>query len=156
MPTSTVPPYKEENIYICDIVDLPPDDDDVKVGRALKRHTFFDLRGEMDITVTDIQDPDGTPIVAAVVAVAVATPASGVAPLVITFDGSGSTGPIIEFLWELDIDAGGYNAISTLETSNFEAVLAGTYTLRLTVTHFDGTTTSVDSATPIVVSAAPV
>lgn len=139
MPASTVPPYKDENIYICDIVDLPPEDDDVKEGRAIKRHTYLDLRDEMDITVTAIQEPDGTPITV-LVADAAAAPLSGAAPLLIEYTAEGSVGPILSWLWELDIDAGGYNLLSTVESSSFEAITAGTYTLRVTVTAVGDTT----------------
>lgn len=140
MPTSTVPPYKDENIFICDIVDLPPEDDDVKEGRAIKQHTYLDLRDEMDITVTAITDSDGEAVVEAPVADASVLPTSGVAPLLIEYDAAASTGLAITFLWELDIDGGGYNTLSTQEASSFQAVIAGTHTVRLTVTDALGDT----------------
>lgn len=146
MPASTVPPYKDENIYICDIVDLPPDDDDVKTDRAIKRHTYFDLRGELDITVTAIQDAAGDPVVDPLVAAAAVDPLSGtvLVPLTISYSGSLSTGLIVDYHWEIDKDAGGYITVSHLETSTFQITTAGTYTLRLTVTDLSDAT-AVDS-----------
>ena len=135
--TPTTPPYKDQNIYICDIVDIRPEDDDVKVGRAVRRDTFLYLKREMgdNITATQVRLPDNSgPVVDPVAADAQAVPVSGAAPLLISFDGSGSAGAIVSYLWELDIDGGGYGQISTDVSSSFEALIPGTYSLRLTVT----------------------
>lgn len=134
--TPTTPPYKDQNIYICDVVDLPPEDTDVKV-KAVRRDTYLYLKREMgdNITATEIRLPDNSgPIVEPLAADAVATPTSGAPGTMINYDGSGSAGAIVSYLWELDIDGGGYGFLSDDINSSFQPIAAGTYTLRLTVT----------------------
>ena len=138
--TPTTPPYKDQNIYVCDIVDIRPEDDDVKVGRKVRRDTYLYLKREMgdDITVTEIRLPDDSgPVVDPLDAVAVVNPTSGDVtdgPLTINYDGSTSTGLIVSWLWELSKDAGPYGFVSNDVASSFGIVAPGSYNLRLTVT----------------------
>lgn len=136
--TSTVPPYKDDNIFICDIVDLLPEDDDVKEDRAIRETTYNLLKDEMDITVKSVTDSEGDAVILA--ADADVTPTSGASPLEITFDASASTGAGLTFSWELDIDGGGYNEISTEKVGTYTTLAAGTHTFRLTITDVTDTT----------------
>ena len=69
-----------------------------------------------------------------------ATPLTGVVPLVVAYDGTGSTSPsgISTYTWNFGTDAPPVHA----ETGTYTYEHAGTYTLKLTVRGADGLTTS--------------
>jgi len=78
------------------------------------------------------------------VAVATASPTSGVAPLTVSFDGSGSSDPdagdTISYSWDLNGD--GTFGDSTAVKPSFTYTNAGTYNVRLTVTDNHGAATT--------------
>src|SRR6476620_7792760 len=85
------------------------------------------------------------------VAVVNATPTSGLAPLSVSFNGSGSSdsdGTIASYSWDFG-DSTNANGVTTSHTYN----AAGSYTARLTVTDDDG---AVSSATVVITVTAPV
>jgi PKD repeat protein len=78
------------------------------------------------------------------VAVATATPTSGVAPLTVNFDGSGSSDPdagdTISYSWDLNGD--GTFGDSTVAKPSFTYTSTGTYNVRLKVTDNHGASTT--------------
>jgi len=85
------------------------------------------------------------------VAVINATPTAGLAPLSVSFNGSGSSdsdGTIASYSWDFG-DSTNANGVTTSHTYN----AAGSYTARLTVTDNDG---AVSSATVMISATAPV
>jgi PKD repeat protein/glucose/arabinose dehydrogenase len=86
------------------------------------------------------------------VASATATPTSGVAPLTVAFDGSGSSDPdagdTISYSWDLNGD--GVYGDSTVATPSFTYTTPGTYSVRLRVTDNHGASST---SQPITISA---
>src|SRR4051794_3274169 len=90
------------------------------------------------------------------VASATATPTSGAAPLVVSFDGSGSsdpTGGTLSYAWDLDAD--GQFDDSTAVKPMYTYMTAGVYSARLRVTSSNGGV-SVSSPVSITVGSPPV
>ena len=70
-----------------------------------------------------------------------ATPGSGTAPLLVAFDGTGSTGANLTYAWNFGDPASGAANTSTLPKPT-HTFAAGTYQVRLTVSNGNGTNTS--------------
>jgi PKD repeat protein len=81
-----------------------------------------------------------------------ATPATGTAPLLVTFNGTGSTGANLTYAWDFGDPASGPANTSTLAVPT-HTYAAGNYQVRLTVANANGTSTS--PPTTIAVAPAP-
>ncbi len=125
---STTPPYAEEPIFICNVTDH---DGDI-TSKSMRQSTYLYNKDMTTVTVTSVTDADGDALVTT--ADAGVTPVTGAAPQSVVLDGSASVGPGITYLWELDIDGGGYNTVATTAEATYEAAAAGVFTFRLTVT----------------------
>ncbi len=144
--TSTTPPYADEPIFICNVTDQ---DGDI-TSKSMRQTTYLESKAGTTIAIQSMTDADGDALVTA--ADAGVTPVTGVAtvgaPQTVTLDGSGSTGPDLSYLWELDIDGGGYNAVATTAEATYEAAADGVFTFRLTVTDIvEGTDADSTAAT---------
>jgi PKD repeat protein len=86
-------------------------------------------------------------------AVATASPTSGSAPLVVSFDGSGSSDVegIIDYEWDLGDGASAYG-----ETATYTYAAAGTYEVTLYVFDTDGASDSASVTITVVTNTAPV
>ena len=79
----------------------------------------------------------GNPPVASITA----TPATGTAPLLVTFDGTGSTGPNLTYTWDFGDPASGPANASTLPAPT-HTYAPGSYQVRLTIANVNGANTS--------------
>ena len=72
-------------------------------------------------------------------AVATATPTSGVAPLTVSFDGTGSSdadaGDVLSFAWDLDGDGAFDDSATATPTYTYRPAAGFTATLRVTDSH---------------------
>ena len=136
-PAGTTPPYKNYGYGLCTVKDLPPEDEDLKsVHIAIPLIADFRKSG-MEITVEELYDKDGNVIDFTVVSIPTATPSSGVQPLEVTLDGTGSTGPIVEWQWRIvETDV----IFSSEPVTTAGIYVATTLTYELTVTSLDGST----------------
>lgn len=140
---STTPPYADEDILVCNVTD---NDGDV-TSKSMRVTTYNYSKDGSTIAIVSATDSAGDALVIA--ADNAVTPVAGPEITVITLDGSASVGAGNTYLWEIDIDGGGYNDLSTLQSTTYTTAAAGVYTFKLTVVDLLAAT---DTDTPVAVT----
>jgi hypothetical protein len=127
---STTPPYALEDILLCNVTDH--EGDVTSKSMRVTTYKYSIATDNISIAIVSATDSDGNALTTA--ADNAVTPVAGPEITTITLDGSASVGAGITYLWEIDIDSGGYEDLSTLQSLTYEATAAGVYTFKLTVT----------------------